>query len=101
MLRPGGRVLVHNPFADLVDDSPEAERASCPQSDEVADLFAAAGLRKHALHSIPVLAIERMQGLDDMEDAEKREEIRLIAPDLEDTTRYLLVLELADDSDGR
>jgi hypothetical protein len=63
----------------------------------VADLFAAAGLRKHVLHPIPVLAIERMQGLDDMDDAEKWGEIRLIAPDLEDTTRYLLVLELADD----
>ena len=33
--------------------------------------------------------------------AEKWEEIRVIAPELEDTTRYLLVLEQADDADGR
>lgn len=52
---------------------------------------------QHTLHPIPVLAIERVQGLDDIDDAEKWEEVRLIAPDLEDTTRYLLVLQYADE----
>ncbi|MBO0875342.1 MAG: hypothetical protein J2P19_18320 [Pseudonocardia sp.] len=80
------------------DDSSEAERASCPRVGEVVDLFATVGLAD-ATHApqIPVLAIERVQGLDDIDDVEKWEEVRLIAPDLEDTTRYLLVLQCADE----
>jgi ubiquinone/menaquinone biosynthesis C-methylase UbiE len=62
VLRPGGRVLIRNTFADRMRDlwwyqffprAPEIERDMFPTTDEVAVAFSVAGLKVLALDAVP------------------------------------------------
>lgn len=67
VLRPGGRVLIRNTFADRMRDlwwyqffprAPEVEREMFPTTGEVAGAFSAVGLEVLALEAVP----ERLAG---------------------------------------
>lgn len=62
VLRPGGRVLIRNTFADRMRNlwwyqffprAPEIERDMFPTTDEVAAAFSVAGLKVVALEAVP------------------------------------------------